>query len=554
MEKEKTITIQVRQVNREYAKQDASAFETKSIPLTEGMSLYHALKNAALEKEGITFSAPCAGNGTCGACKVLLLKGELAITEKDRLLLSAEELEEGWRLACQAYPTEACEILVPSERFVAVTGYENMESEVAELSQPVERSLTEGAESSREKNLAIAIDLGTTTLAYELFSLTTGKTVAAFSSVNPQRIYGADVVSRMDQSNNGRREMLKNTIRQGIRKDIVELLGDVQPQSVQKIGISGNTTMVHLLMGYSCEGLGKYPFTAETLDRIDTDAYQMGMMDVPIPVTISPGFSAYVGGDVLMGAAAQNITESHKPCLFLDLGTNAEMLLTDGNGKIYVTSAPAGPAFEAANISCGVGSVEGAISSVTICNGGASSEYPAIPKITWETIGGKEPVGFCGSGILEAVYELLKNNLIDETGLLTDEYFDAGYPVGKLKITQSDIRQIQLAKSAVFSAIEILLQAAGLTADAIGQVWLAGGFGYRLNIEKAIGMGLLPETFMGKIKAVGNTSLKGAKEYLTEMVLAETIRKLKNSCEEIYLSNEADFQKFFMENMNFQTL
>lgn len=494
----------------------------RSIPFKEGMSLYHVL-----QKEGIALSAPCAGNGTCGACKIKVLEGSLPVTSRDAQLLDEAQLKDGWRLACQAYPRESCGIYIPTEQFSVVTEYSDDGKNAGTLSQ--------------EETYAIAIDLGTTTLAYELFSLKTGTTIQMFSSTNPQRIYGADVVSRMEQSDNGRRDMLKNTLRQGMRKDIGALTVGIAHEKIQSIAISGNTAMVHLFMGYSCEGLGRYPFTPVTLDSICMNAQQAGLMDEAVSVLVMPGISAYVGGDILTGLACQRILSEQKPCLFLDLGTNAEMALSDGYGKIYVTSAPAGPAFEAANISCGVGSVEGAVSSICIQNG----------RQILTTIGEKEIVGFCGSGILEAVYELLKNNFIDESGLLTDKYFDTDFPVGKLRITQQDIRQIQLAKSAVFSAIHILMKKAGVSVSDIDKVFLAGGFGYHLNVEKAVGIGLLPEEFTDKIQTVGNTSLYGAKEILQKRIAEEQLLSIKAVCEEIYLSNENDFQKIFMKNMNF---
>ena len=518
---EKEIHINFSKKVNNDGKKDPAGRIQRSIPLTEGMSLYNTL-----QKEGIIFSAPCAGNGTCGACKVKVIEGNLAVSLKDKLLLSDEQIKEGWRLACQAYPSEKCGIYVPIEEFTVVTGYEAANIET---------------DSSQSGLYSIAIDLGTTTLAYELFDVNTGSTVKTVSSTNPQRVFGADVVSRMEQSDNGRRDVLKLCIRQGMRKDISALLQDIEPAKIQSIGISGNTAMIHLLMGYSCEGLGRYPFQPVSLEHIQTDAVDLSLMDYPVPVFITGGISAYVGGDILAGIAAQRLQTANLPCLFIDLGTNAEMGLFDGRGKIYVTSAPAGPAFEAANISCGVGSVEGAVSSVSIQNG----------QQTLSTIGEKDPVGFCGSGILEAVYELLKNSLIDETGLLEDTYFEKGYPVGKLKITQQDIRQIQLAKAAVFSAIQILMKKAGVTPAQIKKVYLAGGFGYYLNIEKAIGIGLLPGEFSDKIQTAGNSSLHGTKKILMDRSTEKELEDIKNSCEEIYLSNESDFQNIFMQNMNF---
>lgn len=504
--------------------QDRDTIEAqKSIPLTEGMSLYRALVEG-----NIAFSAPCGGNGACGACKIKVLEGRLSITEKDKQLLSEKQLREGWRLACQAYPSESCAVYVPTEQLTAVTGYQGKEN----------GPLTE------DEPYAIAIDLGTTTLAYELFGLKTGTAVRTISSTNPQRIYGADVVSRMEQSDNGRRDMLKHTLRQGMKKDIAVLIEGIAVEKIKHIAISGNTAMVHLFMGYSCEGLGRYPFTPVTLEGISSDAAALNLMTEAVPVFIAGGISAYVGGDILTGLTSQKIVTEVKPCLFLDLGTNAEMALWDGSGKIYVTSAPAGPAFEAANISCGVGSIEGAVSSIRI--------QDKIPVVT--AIGAKEPVGFCGSGILEAVYEMLKNHLMDETGLLADAYFENGYPVENLKITQQDIRQIQLAKSAVFSAVSILMQKAGVKPSEIDKVYLAGGFGFYLNVEKAIGIGLLPAEFAGKVQTVGNSSLYGTKEILRRKIFNKDLLAVREICEEIYLSNESDFQKIFMENMNFNPI
>lgn len=497
-----------------------------------GIFLYDALKDM-----GITLNASCAGKGTCGACKIRVLQGKLPVTTKDRQFLSREQLEEGWRLACQAYLEESCEIFVPEENFAAVT---NEECGNTEFVQSDDSSCQFIGKDTCPKAYGIAIDLGTTTLAYELFSLEDAKTCRLHFSTNPQRVYGADVVSRMEQSDNGRKELLKNILIRELREQIGLLIEGINLESIRKIGISGNTAMVHFLMGYSCEGLGRYPFAPVTLERIDTDALNMGLLKEPVPVTISPGISAYIGGDVLVGAAYKKILQKPYPCLFLDLGTNAEMLLTDGAGNVFVTSAPAGPAFEAANISCGVGSIAGAVSSVAIDKA----------SLQIKTIQDQKPIGFCGSGILEAIYELRKNNIIDETGLLEDAYFENGYPVASLKITQQDVRQIQLAKSAVFSAIQILARTAGITLDQVKEAYLAGGFGYYLNIEKAIGIGLLPVQLNKRIKIAGNTSLYGTKQYLCGNLPEEEILSLKKASEEIYLSNDNEFQRYFMDNMS----
>lgn len=488
-----------------------------------------------LAQEGIQLSAPCAGKGNCKACKVKVLKGKLPPSLKDREVFSDTEIQDGWRLACQAYPQEDCTILVPEERFTVLTGY-------GEKSLSDETDFLSVKETNPKKNIyRIGIDLGTTTIVYELYDANTNATLKTVASANSQRIFGADVVSRMEQSNNGRKDLLKNTLRQQMKKDIAVLMEGRDPKEIEKVAISANTPMVHLLMGYSCEGLGKHPFTPETLDPVRTDTRALNLLEKETPVRVTEGISAYVGGDILAGLASVKILQEKKATLFIDLGTNAEMALWNGRNKIYVTSAPAGPAFEAANISCGVGSIEGAVSGICIENG----------EQTLRVIGDQKPIGFCGSGILEAVYELRRNGLMDETGLLEDEYFEKGYPVARLRITQQDIRQIQLAKAAVYSAIAILMEKAKIVSGQIEKVYLAGGFGYYLNVEKAIGIGMFPTAFDGKIKAVGNTSLQGTKEIVNARITPDDLCKIKNVCEEIYLSNEKDFQEIFLNCMNF---
>lgn len=489
-----------------------------------------------LQKEGIHLSAPCAGRGCCKACKVQVWKGSLPPSEKDLKTFSDAQIRQGWRLACQAYPQENCTILIPEEYFLTLEGYA-LDEQV-----PISSGTTTVRKENVEGNTyGIAIDLGTTTIVYELSDIRTNEILKTVSAVNPQRIFGADVISRIDQSNNGRRDLLKIMLRQQMKKDIALLMEKRDPDRISGIALSANTAMIHLLMGYSCEGLGQYPFTPENLDRIETNAQEMNLMEKAVDVSITEGISSYVGGDILAGMASTRIMEEEKVRLFVDLGTNAEMALWNGRDKIYVTSAPAGPAFEAANISCGVGSIEGAVCGICIQNG----------EHELRVIGTHEPVGFCGSGILEAVYELKKNNLIDETGLLKDPFFETGYPVGDLRITQQDIRQIQLAKAAVYSAIAILLEKAQIKPEQVEQIYLAGGFGYYLNVKKAIGIGLFPGVFNGKIKAVGNTSLQGTKELLNGNVTKEKFDTIKNACEEIYLANEKDFQGIFLENMDF---
>lgn len=499
--------------------------KSKVIPLTKGMSLYDAFRN-----EQIVVPASCGGRGNCGACRIRVLQGNLPVTQKDLGIFSEEELQDGWRLACAAYPKEKCTVLVPKQASAFI-----LQGKEAVLPQEIE---------SCGQEYSIAVDLGTTTIAYEVFETDTGRPVRMRSSVNSQCLYGADVISRMEQSENGRRDLLKNILRRQMREDIAVLTDGMEKKRIGRIRISANTAMVHLFMGYDCEGLSRYPFLPHTLEEIRTDAAALNLMEEPVDVFVTQGVSAYVGGDVLAGMALQKMVYSGEKSIFIDLGTNAEMAVSDGKGTIYVTSAPAGPAFEAANISCGTGSIEGAVSGMRI---DGTEQYLT-------TIGEKEPVGFCGSGILEAVYELRKNGILDETGLLCDEYFEKGYPVQDLRITQEDIRQIQLAKSAVSSALSILLKKACLEYAQIEHIYFAGGFGCCLNVKKAAGIGLLPEEFVRRTVTVGNASLLGTKALCMGKIEKRELDDIQKVCKEIYLSNEERFQDIFVENMNFPML
>lgn len=390
---------------------------------------------------------------------------------------------------------------------------------------------------------AIAIDLGTTTLALALVALGEGNILDNYTALNPQRIYGADVISRIKASNEGKQELLSKLIRDELRKGIVYLLDsqEIQAESLAKITISGNTTMIHLLMGYSCEGLGSHPFTPVNLGFINTFSDDLLDLDYSIPVRILPGISAFVGADITGGLMVCDIDRKDKPCLFIDLGTNGEMALGNRERGL-VTSTAAGPAFEAGNISCGVGSVSGAICHVSIEDG----------RISYDTINDKPAIGICGTGVIELVSELLKEGIIDSTGLLIDPYFDKGYEIAGLKFTQKDIRELQLAKSAIRSGVDILVRRFGISYDKIDKVYIAGGFGYHLDTDKAINIGLLPKALKNKTRAVGNTSLSGAIEAMRDSDADRRLSHIVSTAEEIHLANEEDFNDLFVGFMSFE--
>ena len=512
---EKKITITVKQINR-----------ITTILGNRGDSLYTILCDNDLFVDAV-----CAGRGTCGQCGIQLIEGDLPVSTQDEEVFSKQELRDGYRLSCQAYPEDDCVIYL-REKETYQTDYDKKNQNIINRNQD---------------ELGIAIDIGTTTIIYKVISKTSKEELVYESQLNENRMYGADVLSRIEAANNGLLPQICRQMRSQLKEELIKLTYSINVEHLTHIIISANMTMIHFLMNYSCEKLGKYPFTPYTTEWIKTDAKELEILEHSIPVTILPAISAFVGGDIVSGLYSLGILSSEKKVLFLDLGTNGEMALSDGKGHLFVTSASAGPAFEGGNISCGIGSVNGAIQGVTFMG----------LEVKLDIIGNGTPVGICGSGIIESLYELRKHNIIDETGLLIDAYFDNGYPISKeqeLVITQKDIREIQMAKAAIAAGIDMLLKEAGYRPDEIEDIYLAGGFGYHLSIEKAVGIGLLKKEWMGRIHLVGNTSLMGAYKLLCSQNYVDEIAKIKAAAHEIYLSNIPEFEEHYLQNMTLEDI
>lgn len=496
---------------------------------------------SALVRNGIYISAVCGGKGSCGKCKIQIQEGCLDISDYDRIKLSKKELDTGIRLSCKSFPKEDLRIHVVSDD---TSGFEIISDYDEEMT---------GKEKNQkmlpDEGYIIGIDIGTTTIALNLVGVTSKQIINTAAMVNGQRTFGADVISRIAASNAGKkvplRECIQKNLQEGIRK-IIEDAG-INKTRIKQISIAGNTTMGHLLMGYSCETLGIYPYTPVNIGRIEKGYEEIiGDDYLNIPVILLPGISTYVGGDIVSGLLSCDFDKKDKVCMLIDLGTNGEMALGNRE-RIMVCSTAAGPAFEGGNISSGIGSVAGAISNVSIIDG----------KVRYKTIADAPPVGICGTGVIEIVSELFKNGIIDETGLLDDQYFEDGYVLAKdpegnrIVMTQKDIREIQVAKAAVSAGIRTLITRYGVSYDEIESVYIAGGFGYKIDIDKTIHIGLLPEEFKGKTKAVGNSSLTGAVKYLTLPEAVTRVDKLLSISEELNLSNDQVFQELYIESMLF---
>lgn len=528
----------------------------KTISCDENESLLEAMA-----RQGIHFRADCGGRGSCGKCKIKLLQGEMDPTEQDRKIFSEKELQEGYRLSCKAYPKTDCEIklIEKDEDNIQVETFigKHRKDQASFLKSQSE----EDTGFFTGSGYLIAIDLGTTTIAMNLISIASNKIVRTYTALNPQRVYGADVVSRMKASNEGKLDILRDLVRKELCHGILQLVNEQRmvKGELKSIAIAGNTTMIHLLMGYSCESLGLYPFQAVNLEEIQISFKDLFLWDQKadreqnlsssfrdldlqdVPLVILPGISTFVGGDIVAGLLLCGFHQAKKPCLLIDLGTNGELAL-GYQDKIYVSSTAAGPAFEGGNISCGVGSVPGAVCQVTIEKN----------QTSYQTIEELPPVGICGTGVIEMASELLKAGLMDDSGLLVKEYFEEGFEIApKIILTQKDIRELQLAKAAIRAGVEILMKSFGSSYEDIGSVYLAGGFGFRLDIEKAIHIGLLPEELKDNIIPFGNSSLGGAALYLMDESCRTSAKHMISNAKEVHLAEDPDFYDLYISKMSF---
>ena len=503
-----------------------------------------------LQEKNEYISAPCNGNGICGKCIVRYKSGATEPTKQDREFLSEKQLEQGYRLACQSYPTEEYKVEIPEleETIEVLSQWENQRTE------EILKNTAEGTAEKTENALyGICIDIGTTTLAALLVNLETEADCQTAVSVNHQRAYGSDVLSRISASNSGKKWEIQRCIRQDLQKLIRELLQKekITEQQIQRIVIAGNTTMCHLLRGFSCETLGVAPFLPVDLSWMEGSAADfLGMKELDTKVVILPGISAFVGADIMSGIAKMNMHRSEGYHLLLDIGTNGEMVL--GNCRhMYVTSTSAGPAFEGGNISCGMAGIPGVISHVFMEETGKAG-FQVIGEADGENKKKQQAIGICGTGMIDLVYELRKHQMIDEHGTYSDLYFDTGYELaGKVKFTQNDIREIQMAKAAIRAGVDILVKKAGIAFDEVDDCYLAGGFGTKIDITKAAGIGLIPKELEVKTIPVGNTVLAGTKEVLLGRISKDELEKIQTMADVINLAEENDFEELYLSYMDF---
>jgi uncharacterized 2Fe-2S/4Fe-4S cluster protein (DUF4445 family) len=465
---------------------------------------------SVLAENGFFVSADCGGNGKCGKCRVKLLSGKISGTEID---------ENGYFLSCKASLTSDLTIELIERKADKVEV-----DEVALLAC----------------DKVLAIDLGTTTLVVALVDKNSGKTIKKISRLNPQGVFGADVISRISAHKNGYGKELQSLVIGAINDMISELGCGDELDAV----VVANTTMLHLFVGEDPSGIGEAPFIPAFIGERDYNGCELGLNAKK--VKLLPSASAYIGSDVIAGAVATGLTND-KTQLLVDLGTNGELILAT-NGQFYAVSTAAGPCFEGAKIECGVGGIDGAINSVSFYSG----------EISFTTVGGYAPCGICGAGLIDAVAVMLETGIIDETGAFTDDYItaleskvkgDKFYICESVYISQKDIREVQTAKAAIAAGIETLMLEVGVSS--VDNLYLAGGLGLYLNANSAAKIGLIPPKMLAETKAVGNSALDGAIASAMSDNALTSVREIATKVKVIELSSSIRFNELYVDKMFF---
>jgi uncharacterized 2Fe-2S/4Fe-4S cluster protein (DUF4445 family) len=596
----------------------------RSVRVPPGVTVFDAAS-----WNGIAIDSTCGGHGTCKKCKVQILSGSVPVSNLDVRAFSPEQLRAGWRLACLAQATGNLRVEIPplvTRPKAATVGVGRqvilqpaVQKRYVELEEPtladqrpdlarlrdaiedlelqvdlhalrrlpsvlraadyrvtavvVDNTLVDvepGDTSARR--FAIALDLGTTTVVATLLDLATGTPVAVQSTLNQQQPFGGDVITRisatmMDPAALDRlRELAHGTLDELAQAVCQE--AEVSPSEVYEIAVAGNATMSALVLGIDPEPLGVAPFVMSSATLPGVLASDLGVHVHPrARATIFPALGAYVGGDIVSGMLATGMDRDKRVRLFVDVGTNCEIVLSDGE-RILATAAPAGPAFEGGAIRCGMRAADGAIEVVRL---GEAVEL--------QVIGDREPAGLCGSGLVDAVSELARIGLLDPSGrFVTDEAAKelapaladrltmvgqervfvlhrpdgaVADPADSVYLSQRDVRELQFAKAAIATGWSLLLEELGVAPGDVQQVLLAGSFGSYLSPASAVRIGLVPKLPVLRIVSAGNVAGEGAKMALLSLRERAGANALIEEVRYVELSDRGDFNDRFVDQLAF---
>jgi len=568
---------------------------------------------------GVGINSICGGKGTCHSCKVQVISGSVSKPRpNEREIFTSQELKEGWRLACQAYPTSDCKITVPAESMTTPqrVQVEGLEVKVAlepsvrvyllQLSAPSLKApqadddrllealnrqyklqctkidvgaLRVSSDQLRSWNwksqavvrddeviavlprnchqLGLAIDLGTTKIAGYLVDLDNGRTLAARGMMNPQISYGEDIISRMSRVVKSPDEggQLQKLAVDAINELSAELSKEAgaKPGEIVEAVVVGNTAMHHLFLRLPVKQLALSPFVPAASRALAIRAGELGLNIAPgAYIHLLPNIAGFVGADHVSMLLATDAWQAKGATVALDIGTNTEVSLIY-KGKITTTSCASGPAFEGGHIKYGMRAATGAIERLRIDGG----------EIHYQTIDGASPVGICGSGILDALAQLYVAEIIDEGGRIIDNQPRVRTYKGQheftlvsreerkgrpaITVTQSDVRELQLAKAAIRTGIQILLETSGCAEDDIKQVIIAGAFGTYIDVASAVVIGMLPPLPLKRFRQVGNAAGAGARLALISLKSRAKAQAIASRVSYIELASSPDFQPTFLQ-------
>jgi uncharacterized 2Fe-2S/4Fe-4S cluster protein (DUF4445 family) len=596
----------------------------RSVRVPPGVTVFDAAS-----WNGIAIDSTCGGHGTCKKCKVQILSGSVPVSNLDVRAFSPEQLRAGWRLACLAQATGNLRVEIPplvTRPKAATVGVGRqvilqpaVQKRYVELEEPtladqrpdlarlrdaiedlelqvdlhalrrlpsvlraadyrvtavvVDNTLVDvepGDTSARR--FAIALDLGTTTVVATLLDLATGTPVAVQSTLNQQQPFGGDVITRisatmMDPAALDRLQDLAHGTLDELAQAVCQEAG-VSPSEVYEIAVAGNATMSALVLGIDPEPLGVAPFVMSSATLPGVLASDLGVHVHPrARATVFPALGAYVGGDIVSGMLATGMDRDKRVRLFVDVGTNCEIVLSDGE-RILATAAPAGPAFEGGAIRCGMRAADGAIEVVRLGE-----------DVELQVIGDREPAGLCGSGLVDAVSELARIGLLDPSGrFVTDEAAKelapaladrltmvgqervfvlhrpdgaVADPADSVYLSQRDVRELQFAKAAIATGWSLLLEELGVAPGDVQQVLLAGSFGSYLSPASAVRIGLVPKLPVLRIVSAGNVAGEGAKMALLSLRERAGANALIEEVRYVELSDRGDFNDRFVDQLAF---
>ncbi|MDR3302356.1 MAG: ASKHA domain-containing protein [Spirochaetaceae bacterium] len=503
---------------------------------------------------GITIESPCNANGSCGKCHVLINGKSVPACQ----YVVYEDIEVV--LADHTEDNKSLQIIAEGAGF----SYE-INPFITKRLGTNKTAVDGGGEllgyedgDTTEAVYALALDIGTTTLVVGLIDVRSGKTIETESALNPQALYAQDVLGRIQFASNP--DGLKT-----MHSVFIEALQTMIASLTQKTGVhrdriydvvySGNTTMLHLACAVDPSSLGRFPYTPKLHGGEYQNADELALSPFA-RIYLPPIVSAYVGADIVSGILSSRLAEKKGVTLFIDIGTNGEMVLAR-NGSLAASSTAAGPAFEGMNISCGMRASRGAIESFAIDG----------DEMSYEVIGDSPtPTGICGSGLLDIAAELVRTGVIGKTGRFAKPAEIAGKCAQRLRevngktaffmsdevhLSQNDVRQIQLAKGAIRCGAEMLLERSGLCAADVDTVEIAGSFGYHLREKSLITIGLLPQECAGKVVFVGNTSMSGAAAFLLNKNFRSKMTRIVEGVSNVELANDKDFEQKFVECLGF---